>query len=100
MPKAHKRTHPAIKKALEVANVAPPKSSASPSPVLIWASGDGYTKAQSRELEATRHIMESGKAKLSARAMKGGHLTVWEFAGTTQETRRWLQSLRLPFRTI
>jgi hypothetical protein len=39
--------------------------------------------------------MESGKARLTSRAMKGGHLTVWELAGTKTDARAWLKTLGL-----
>jgi hypothetical protein len=69
------------------------------SPLLLWESGDSHCKVQSRELEATRRIMESGKARLTSRAMKGGHLTVWELPGTKADARAWLRALRLTAKT-
>jgi hypothetical protein len=65
------------------------------SPLLLWESGENHCKVQSREVEATRRIMESGKARLTSRAMKGGHLTVWELAGTKTDARAWLKTLGL-----
>jgi hypothetical protein len=65
------------------------------SPLLLWESGDSHCKVQSRELEATRRIMESKAARLCSRCVKGGHLTVWELEGTKADARAWLKTLGL-----
>jgi hypothetical protein len=78
---------------------APKREQSNLSPLLLWESGENHCKVQSREVEATRRIMESGKAKLASRAIKGGHLTQWSFEGTTTAARNWLRTLGLTAKT-
>ena len=45
--------------------------------LCAWAAGDGYWHIQSRELWLSNVLRDAGLKRV-ARAINGGHLTIWE----------------------